>query len=270
MNFCNVSQVLGSKRGLFSVVAFCLVCLFLFSSCGQNAHQNDVLVYAASGSRVALDELAEQFMQEQPAKLVCNYASSGVLARQIVDGARADLFVSANQEWMHFVQKKMMLPDSLIFRMATNSLVVVAGVNVSDFPIRFEKGFDVRSLVGDRIAIGDPTYVPVGRYAFQVFDSLGWLPFLEEQMIRAKDVSAVLHYVELGECDWGIVYLSEAMQSENVKIVGHVPKHLHDPIVFYVALLEQGPEARRFCEVLLSDVGLDVFVKHGFYLVDQL
>ena len=249
-----------------------LIVVFILAGCnGNKTYKTDenkdlsVSIYAAAGTRKVTEEICDLYEKNSHNKVIRNYASSGTLARQIASGADADVFVSANKQWIDYLVSKNLLNENSIHKIAGNSLAVIAPANSKIAVPRFSKDFTISSIPSHKIAIGDPSYVPVGKYTKMVFDSLEWFEALKHQMVMAKDVSSVLRYVELGECDWGVVYYSEAIQSEKVKIIAEIPDSLHKPIVFYVACMkEQNPAGIELSTLFTRSTGQLVFEKYGF------
>ena len=255
-------------------------CLLFFAlavaslSCGSPdsaAPKNlpEVQIFAAAGTRLATEELCDRYEKAGNVKVSRNFASSGTLARQIASGAEADVFVSANKQWIEFLKEKGLLTDGSVYRIAGNALVLIAPKGAAPMVPTFDKVFDIGAAIKDKIVIGDPSYVPVGKYAKAAFDNLGWFEKIQNKMIMAKDVSSALNYVALGEVDWGVVYRSEAIASNRVEIIATIPATLHNPIEFFVAdLKKQNPEARPLSKLFRSKEGLSIFLKHGFLEID--
>lgn len=235
----------------------------------KNAAANCTLnLFAAAGTRPVSEELADLFEVADSCRVQRNYAASGTLARQIASGASCDVFISADKPWIDFLIKEDLLEAHAVSPVAYNSLVLIAPADSEVETPRFEPGFDFAAWFSGQLAIGDPTSVPVGRYAKMALDSLGWFDKLATRMVLAKDVNAVLRYVELGECDCGIVYYTEAIQSERVKIVAQIPPGLHQEIVFYVAQLKgTSTEAKNLAGFFSGEKAQAVFAAHGFRTV---
>jgi molybdate transport system substrate-binding protein len=236
------------------------------SDAESNSNKNKLLVYVAAGMRPAAEEIIEKFKANTSIVTESNYASSGTLARQIANGAACDIFISANKQWIDYLNERDLLVESSIKIIASNSLVIIAPLNSNFVAPVFNSSYDVGKVKLDKIAIGDPNYVPVGKYTKTLFDSLGWFTKLENKLIMCKDVSAVRHYVELGECDWGVVYYTEAIQSDKVRIVAEIPIQLLDPIYFYIATLKNGnlKNAEEYTSFILSEEGQAILKKLGF------
>lgn len=224
-----------------------------------------ITVFAAAGTRPATEEICDRFEKQAAVKVERNYTSSGTLARQIASGAECDVFISANQEWITFLADKQLLVKNSVRVIGGNRLTMIASKNSPLKPPFFSPDFDIAAYTPDRAAIGDPASVPVGKYTLQVFDALKWKDRIQSKLIAAQDVSAVLHYVEIGECDWGVVYYTEAIQSAKVKILATLPAKLHEPIVFYVADIAGQKEAGRALSASFVEApGQAIMTSHGF------
>ncbi|OFX85407.1 MAG: molybdate ABC transporter substrate-binding protein [Bacteroidetes bacterium GWF2_33_16] len=223
-----------------------------------------VSIFAASGSIMPINEISDSFLTQYSIPIDKNFAASGTLARQIADGAKADIFISANIEWINYLKTKNLLIDSSIYKLAGNRLVVICHKS-KNVDIKFTNDFNIKSIVPDKIAIGDPLYVPAGKYAKQTMSMLGWYNQIQDRIILTKDVSSALHIVELNECDWGIVFYSEAIKSNEIKIVADIPSNLHDPIFFYMTLIkEYSNESKLIYDYIKSDKSIPILSKHGF------
>ncbi|MBN2803906.1 MAG: molybdate ABC transporter substrate-binding protein [Deltaproteobacteria bacterium] len=231
-----------------------------------NSEKPEVLtIYAAAGTRPVTTEICDLFEKDKNVVVEKNFASSGTLARQIASGASVDLFVSANKQWIDFLKEKNLLKDDTIKTIAGNSLVFIAPKGSNPVTLEFTEDFNIASAA-ENIAVGDPAYVPVGKYTHAVFKKLQWSDKLEGKLVLAKDVSSVLHYVELKECNLGVVYKSEALCSKKVNIVADVPEELHAPIVFYIAELKNSSSSKTSHQLseMFVNRGKEIFVKYGF------
>ncbi len=251
----------------------CFLVFFTLASClhktnnkRENSIANSLTVYAAAGTRLANEEIALKFSEKEGCSIVANYASSGTLARQIANGADCDIFISANKQWIDYLLEKKLLLANSVQILAKNSLVVIAANNSDVMLPIFSKETELKTSKNDKIAIGNPEFVPVGKYSKMVLDSLGWYEKLTSNLVMCKDVSSVRHYVELGECDWGIVYYSEAVQSNKIDILYKIPNELHKPINFYVAIHKNANllESEKYIELISSFEGQEILEKFGF------
>jgi molybdate transport system substrate-binding protein len=241
-----------------------------FNSCKEKSQKNNnkteqtnIQLFAAAGTMLPTNEICNSFESEKRIKVERNFAASGAIARQIKAGAEADIYISANKQWIDYLIENKLIIEDKISILAKNKLVVICRNN-SDVEIKFTKEFDIKSAISDNISIGDPKYVPVGKYAKQALDSLNWFNKIQNKIILAKDVTSVLHYVEMGECDWGIVYYSEAIKSDKVKIVYEIPLELYDPIIFYIALLNENKLTTQLYQYYKSDSATEILNKYGF------
>jgi molybdate transport system substrate-binding protein len=257
------------NRLLHIAIALFLTMSFIgcggYKQYGAEDHPDTVLrIFAAAGARLPTENVCKLYETVSRNRVVCNFASSGTLARQILSGAEADLIVSANRTWIEYLEAHGYISPGSIRLIAGNSLVVIAGADSDSPNLNFETTLP-GSFKHTNFAMGDPAYVPVGRYTKMVLDSLGWYKGLKERAILAKDVSSVLHLVEMGACDWGVVYRSEAMQSENVRIIAEIPDSLHEPIHFYLASLRDHHEGTHaLADLYAGSKGEAILLKYGF------
>ena len=239
MNYKNILRIF--------LLSFLFIIIGLQYSCQNKSNHKtnfeeplSIQLFAAGGIMLPSNEICDSFKIE----VERNFAASGILARQIKAGAEADIYISANKQWIDFLNDSKLIVENSISKIARTKLVVICPKN-NDVNLEFSKAFDIKSNIIDKIAIGDPKYVPAGKYAKQVMDSLDWYNSIQNKIILAKDVMSVLHYIELGECDWGIVYYSEALKSDKVKIAYEIPQELYNQIIFYIALLEENQESKQ-------------------------
>jgi molybdate transport system substrate-binding protein len=230
---------------------------------------NPVAVYAAAGTAGPVRELSDSYTKKTGIQIDNNFASSGTLAKQITNGAEAEIFISANEQWITYLKSNGLLKEGTVQKICSNSLALITQKD-SGIKVELSKNYEFRKINSYIISIGDPGYVPVGKYTKQVFDSLGWFGKLQDNFILAKDVSSVLKYVELGEADLGIVYSTEAALSDKVKILQIIPQTLHEPINFYIAIVKgASAEAENFYRYILGNEGKDLFKRKGFIVEDD-
>lgn len=241
-----------------------LLPILIFTIACKNKLNQEVKIYAAAGTMQPVSEISKNLENTNNTNTLLNFAASGALARQINTGAEADIFISANKQWIDYLSEKKLIRKETIAEIAHNRLVIITNVNNNDITINFTNNFDIKSIIKDKISIGDPQYVPVGKYAKQALDSLNWYDKIQNNIILAKDVNSVLHYVELNECDWGIVYQSEAIKSNKVKIITEIPPSLHSPIVFYITTLNAYDKTLDTYNYFLSEQSIEIFNKFGF------
>ncbi len=236
------------------------------------AHAQDktITVFAAASIKNSVDDINAVFTQRTGVKVVASYAASSALAKQIENGAPADLFASADLEWMDYVaQKKLIKPESRT-NLLGNRLVLIAPKDSKLNDVKIAQGFDLAKLAGDgRIATGDVRAVPVGKYAKAALEKLGSWAAAEKKFAMADNVRAALVLVGRGEAVLGIVYETDAKVEPNVKIVGRFPENSHPAIVYPVALTAGAkPEANAYLNLLRSATAQVIFERYGFtYLV---
>ncbi|MBU8893538.1 MAG: molybdate ABC transporter substrate-binding protein [Bacteroidales bacterium] len=252
------------------LLSFLFLILGILFSCKETSNNKightkplSVQLFAATATVLPSNEICNSFESYNNIETERNFAASGALARQIKAGAEADIYISANKQWIDYLYDNKILVENSISEIAYNKLVVICPSN-KHIKLEFSKEFDFKSTIIDKIAIGDPKYVPVGKYAKQVLDSLEWYNSIQNKIVLAKDVTSVLHFVEMGECDWGIVYYSEAIKSDKIKIVCDIPQDLYDPIIFYIALLEGNQNAMELYKYFKSHTAKEIFNKYGF------
>jgi molybdate transport system substrate-binding protein len=223
-----------------------------------------VTIYAAASLTSALEELASQ-AKAQDLDMRLSLGSSSTLAKQVAQGAPADLFFSANETWMDYLDQQGLVEPGTRTNLLGNALVVIAPKGET-FSVRPEKGFDFAGAFTGRLALGDPSHVPAGIYAKQALESLGWWPALADRLAPAVDVRAALSYVERGECKAGIVYATDAAISDGVEVIATLPPASHEPIVYPVAIIKdrKRPEVAKAMAFLQSKPAVETFQRYGF------
>jgi molybdate transport system substrate-binding protein len=196
-----------------------------------------------------------------------SFASSSTLARQIEQGAPANIFASADEKWMDYLAaKKLIVPDTRKDLLG-NELVLVVPADKPQH-VAIGHGFNLARMLGPdgRVATGDPAHVPVGIYAEQALKKLGIWDTVSQRLARADDVRSALLLVERGEAPAGIVYATDAAVSHAVMVAGTFPADSHDPISYPFAVVKTGdtPEARALMRYLSGPQARTVFVKRGF------
>lgn len=226
-----------------------------------------VRVYAASSLTDALNELGPIYAQTGHPAPVLVYAASSALARQIEQGAEADVFISADEQWMDYLAERHLIAPATRVSFLGNRLVLIAP---ADHPIRLRirRNFDLfGALHGGRLAMADPDSVPAGRYGRAALESLGVWARVSPAVVRAENVRAALRFVELGEAAAGIVYLTDAMASgPRVQVVDEFPQSSYPRISYPMAAVSGGnaAEARAFQAFLRSTAARRVFQRMGF------
>ena len=243
---------------------------------GTAAEQADAItVSAAISLKDALDELGPMFQIQRHRKnggsgtaVTYNYGGSGTLARQIEQGAPVDVFFSAAEKQMDELAAQSLIVADTRRDLVGNALVLIAPAQATPLH-NFQ---DLTGLEVKTIALGEPSTVPAGMYARQTLEHLGLFAALEKKVVYAKDVRAVLTYVETGNADAGMVYQTDANTSKKIRVVAIAPADSHDPIVYPAAVLRDSknkPEARAFLEFLQGPDARAVFQKYGFISAEK-
>ena len=230
------------------------------------AQEKSVTIFAAASMKNALDEINIGFIRKASIKTVTSYAATSALMRQIEQGAPADIFISADLEWMDYGIKNKLINPSTRVNLLGNRLVLIAPKNSKIGTVKLEKGFDLAKLVGDgRIATGEVKSVPVGRYAVAALEKLGMWSSVERRMAMVENVRVALTLVARGEAELGIVYATDAKAEPGVKIVAHFPASSHPEIIYPVAAtVTANANAPRYIDYLQSAIAKFVFEKQGF------
>jgi molybdate transport system substrate-binding protein len=223
-------------------------------------------VFAAASLSTALEELIKAHEKKTGDRGRTSYAASSALARQIENGAPADVFVSADLAWMDYLQRKSLIQPHTRFEVARNRLVLVApsGAIVK---LEIARGFPLAAALGSaRLAVADPASVPAGRYAREALENLGVWKSVEPKIAAAQDVRAALLLVARGETPLGVVYSTDAGVEPRVKVVGTFPANTHAPIVYPAALTvgSRSGAAARFLQALREPAAHAVFERYGF------
>jgi molybdate transport system substrate-binding protein len=248
--------------GLFA--AFTL----LFGSAHSPAlgQDNSLTVFAAASMMNALDDIDAAFATKTGIKIVASYAASSMLAKQIEQGAPADIFLSADTDWMDYATARKNINEPTRVNLLGNSIVLIAPKDSRIDNVTIGPGFDLAKLAGDgKIATGDVKAVPVGKYAKAALEKLGAWQAAEPKFAMADSVRAALTLVTRGEAALGIVYSTDAKVEPGVKIVGTFPADSHPSIIYPVAATATAKaQAADYLAFLRSSVAKTILEKYGF------
>jgi molybdate transport system substrate-binding protein len=236
----------------------------------DKAQDKTIVVFAAASMKNALDDIDTAFTAKTGIKVSASYAASSTLAKQIEQGAPADVFVSADTDWMDYAVAKKNINEASRVNLLGNSIVLIAPKDSKADNVAIGPGFDLAKLAGDgKIATGDVKAVPVGKYAKAALEKLGAWQAAEPKFAMAESVRAALTLVARGEATLGIVYSTDAKVEPGVKIVGTFPADTHPPIIYPVAATTTAkPEANDYLSYLKSQAAKTVLEKYGFvYLI---
>jgi molybdate transport system substrate-binding protein len=248
------------KKSLF--LAVCLAMTF------SSAHAGTVKVYAAASLSNAMTDIAKLYQAKHPqTKIISVFGASSALAKQVQAGASSDLFFSADQDWMNYLVQKNVVDSNLVKPLLFNQLVVISPKNLN-IPFKAQPKFNFAQSFKGYLCTGQMESVPAGKYAKQSLIKLYWLNSLKGRIVGTDDVRSALAFVERGECEVGIVYKTDALMSQKVKIIGAFPSNSHSPIVYPLALTKQGEknkEAMQFEQFVKGSYQAKaIFQKYGF------
>lgn len=230
------------------------------------AGAQNVTVFAAASLKEALDEAARAYEKRSGTRAVVSYLSSAVLARQIEKGAPADIFISADLDWMAYLDQRRLLKPGSRVNLLTNRLVLIAPSG-SKTALAIGPKFPIAAALGERrLAMADPDSVPAGKYGKAALEALGVWSEVAPRVARAENVRAALALVARGEAPLGIVYRTDARVEPKVKTAGEFPSNLHPSIVYPAAIVAASrvPGAASFLEFLRSTETRAVWERHGF------
>jgi molybdate transport system substrate-binding protein len=274
-----ISQGSLSRRtllaGLRTIAAAAALTLGGFAGLTTTAHAADnpkLTIFAAASLQNALDELSKAFAASHPATITASYASSSVLAKQIESGAAADVFVSADRDWMKYVADKQLIVAGSQGDLLGNQLVLVAKSDDAA-ALKLAPNADLAGALGTgKLAMGEVKSVPAGKYGKAALEKLGIWDKVQASVVGAENVRAALKLVALGEAKFGIVYASDAKVEKAVRVVDIFPEDSHPPIVYPIAVTKTAAarqdggaaQAQAFVDFLRSDAASAVFSKYGF------
>ena len=247
-----------------------LAAALLLASLGLPARAADLTVFAAASLKTALDEVAERHSDQTGTRLRLSYAGSSALARQIQQGAPADLFLSANPGWMDVLEAGGLLAPGSRRDLLSNRLALIAAPDTPAELPQIAPGADLRGVLGDgRLSMALVTAVPAGIYGKAALQSLGLWDQVADRLAQSDNVRAALRLVALGETPLGVVYATDAAAEPKVRVIGLFPPDSHPPIRYPVAIIAGGdsPEARDFLAFLSGPQATALFAAHGFGLI---
>jgi molybdate transport system substrate-binding protein len=251
------------RRGLVLAFALGFVALPFVSTAARTA---DVTVFVAASLKNALDDAAKLYETKTGDKVVVSYAASSALAKQIEQGAPADIFFSADLDWMDYLEQKKLIDPASRHTLLGNTLVLIAPKD-SDVSLVIEKNFPLLPALGadGKLAMASVDTVPAGKYGKAALTYLGVWDAVASHVAQAENARAALTFVARGEAPLGIVYGTDAKSEPAVKVVGTFPENSHPRILYPVTLTASAkPEARKFVEFRLSAEAAPAFEAQGF------
>lgn len=250
----------------FGIAAAGLGAILILTPLPALTQDSSITIFAAASLKNAVDDINTAFTAKAKVKAVASYAASSALMKQIEQGAPADIFISADLEWMDYGSQKKLVKDDTRVNLLANRLVLIAPKASKLDTVDIKQGFDLAKLAGDgRVATGDVRAVPVGKYAKAALEKLGSWTAAEPKMAMAENVRAALSLVARGEAPLGIVYETDAKIEPNVKIVGIFPQDSYPPVTYPAALtVTAKPDAAQYISFLRSQAAKEIFEKYGF------
>jgi molybdate transport system substrate-binding protein len=239
--------------------------LLSLPSFSADSAKSSIIVFAAASLTNVMQELGDSFTKETSIPVKFSFAASSALARQIENGAPADIFFSADLEWMDYLQTRKLIQIPSRHDVLSNRLVLVAPAD-SQLKLKIAPNFPLAAVLGNsRLATGDPEGVPVGRYAREALTKLGIWSAVEGRLVRADSVRSALAFVDRGEAALGIVYETDALIDKGVRVVDIFPENTHLPIIYPIVLTAVAKaDAGKFVDYIRSPIGDAAFRKYGF------
>jgi molybdate transport system substrate-binding protein len=230
------------------------------------AAQRGLTVFAAASLTNVLQEVGDAYTDESKIPVTFSFAASSALARQIESGAPAHVFMSADQEWMNYLQVRNLIAVETRANVVSNALVLIAPADSAQ-QLKIAPGFALAAALGEsgRLSTGDPASVPVGRYAEAALTNLGVWASVEKRIAAADNVRTALTFVARGEAPFGIVYATDAKVEPKVRVVDVFPASSHEPISYpAAATVKGGADAASFVRFLTTAKAQAIFAKAGF------
>ena len=230
------------------------------------AGAQNVTVFAAASLKEGLDEAARTYEKRSGTRVTVSYLGSAVLARQIEQGAPADIFISADLDWMAYLDQRRLLRAESRVNLLSNTLVLISPVG-GKAALAIGQKFPIGAALGDRrLAMADPDSVPAGKYGKAALQNLGVWNDVAPRVARAENVRAALALVARGEAPLGVVYRTDARAESRVRVVGEFPAHLHPAILYPAAIVaaSRSTAAAPFLTFLRSAEARQIWERHGF------
>ncbi|UOQ95554.1 molybdate ABC transporter substrate-binding protein [Halobacillus shinanisalinarum] len=245
-----------------------LVLLFLVGCSDPSNEESStkkLTISAASSLTDAMKEIKRSYESDHSdVSLTFNFAGSGKLAQQIQQGAPVDVFLSANQQWMDTLEQEQLIQEETRMNFTGNSIVLIAN---QDRDFNFNSFADIKLSGQEQLALGDPASVPAGMYTKEILQSVNKWDALKDQMVYARNVRQVLTYVESGNAALGMVYASDALLSDQIKVLAKAEPSMHRPIIYPAAITADSSakeEAQKFLDYLKTEEAQNILQSYGF------
>ena len=256
----------ATRRELLRALVAALAIGAVILPCPARAEDEGPVVFAAASLKDALDAVNAKWKEESGKKATISYAASSALAKQIEQGAPADTFVSADEDWMDYLATRKLIKPETRFDLVGNKLVLIAPKD-SKLTATIGSGFPLASLLGDgHLAMADTASVPAGRYGKAALEKIGVWDAVKNRIAQAENVRAALSLVSRGEAPLGIVYATDAKADPKVKVLDVFPESTHAPILYPIAITASSTnkEAPAFLSYLKTAAAQSVFETQGF------
>jgi len=257
-----------TRRTLLRLAAFAAIGLSLLPSL-THADDKGPVVFAAASLKGALDAADAGWTKDSGKQVVASYAASSALAKQIEQGAPADIFIPADEDWMNYLADKKLIKPDTRFDLLGNTLVLIAPKD-SKIETKIAEGFPIASLLGDgHLAMANTDSVPAGKYGKAALTKLGVWDQVKDKIAQADNVRAALQLVSRGEAPLGIVYATDAKSDPNVKVIDIFPEGTHPPIIYPIAIMASSTnaDAPALLAYLKSSATQSVFKDQGFKIL---
>lgn len=273
----NSKKILGfltlSVLSLFLVVGCDRLADLKLENPSQATPSTQLIVSAAASLKTVMEEIKPIYEQNYPGtEIIYNFASSGSLQRQIEQGAPVDVFISAAKNKMDDLEKQDLLLTETRQDLLTNQIVLITPTNNNKNQPKLKDFKDLTTQQIDKIALGEPSSVPAGKYAQEVLNSLGIADPVNDRAIYAKDVRQIVNYVATGNVDAGIVYRTDAQVADNVEIVAIAPETSHSPVIYPIAAMKDSTRPKpaiELIEFLTNPETRAVFKEYGFLTISN-
>lgn len=261
-------MLMTTRRAVLGLVAFVAIALSLLPSL-THADDKGPVVFAAASLKDALDAADAGWTKESGKTAVPSYAASSALAKQIEQGAPADIFISADEDWMNYLAEKKLIKPDTRFDLLGNTLVLIAPKD-SKIETKIADGFPLATLLGDgKLATANTDSVPAGKYGKAALTKLGVWDQVKDKIAQADNVRAALQLVSRGEAPLGIVYATDAKSDPNVKVIDSFPEGTHPPIIYPIAITASSTnaDAPALLAYLKSSAAQSLFKDQGFKIL---
>jgi len=242
-------------------------CTLALTSCQETSKQPSVTFFAAASTAPALEAVAQAYSKYTGVEIITVYAASSTLAKQIAEGAPADLFLSANAQWMDYLEARDVILVNSRHTLLNNQLVCIVPADSSLESLDLTRLDSFETALGPlgRIAMGNPGHVPAGIYAKQALQTLELWNALSSRIASMSDVRVAVAMVTRAETPLGIVYATDALNSNKVRVVAKISTNTHSAITYPIALVKGGnPEAGEFLEYVKGPEATAIFKAFGF------